>query len=250
MDDEQGARDKQGARVMSRRALLIGGSGALGCALARQLATDNVDVLMHGGRDRAAFEGAIASITAETGKAIAPLWHPITDIPQFLRYIRAYLPVDILIVIFGPLIKKPLSATTYDDWHAMSAYNFTLPATLLSYCAPHFHTCNYGRALFFGADYATSLRGYTSMAAYGAAKWALASAVLSAAQQIANPHARIYLVCPGHIAPHRAEMPRRTRQQTWDIAPLANAIAYLLHERCHFASGAILNSRALSQCIR
>ena len=242
-----------------RRALLVGASGDVGTELAMRMAHEGIEIIFHGGRDRERFDRAVARLQGEIGSVtgngarsrVVPVWEPIVSSDVFLKKIDPYLPADIIVVIFGPVLYKTIAQTEIADWRTMGEHNYVVPSALLAKCADWYQRCEYGRMVVFGADYSTELRGYKEMAAYGAAKWALASVVQSAAQQITNPNFGIYMIAPGYITPNSpsgenakaspgAGREIRNGGYHHNVGGIVNQLQQLLGDENSHASGSIL----------
>ena len=180
-------------------ALLIGGGGILGLQIASHLVSRRIHTVIHGGRNKQAFRNTIAHLQKINASCVHELWAPITNHQRFYRKIIPWLPVDILIFLYGPYLNAPISCTDYKQWDNLASSNFVLPSALISTNFEYLQHAAYGRVIGFASDYRTKMIGYTKIAAYAAAKWAFASTIRSAAAQNSNSNTKYYLVAPGYI---------------------------------------------------
>lgn len=222
------------------RALLIGGGGILGRCIAAQLVSHQIHVTVHGGRNKHTFQKTVAHLKNINSRYVQSIWAPIRNHQRFYRKIIKYLPVEIMIILYGPYIQKPISSTAYRDWQAMATGNFVLPAACLSANMNHLQSVQYGRVIGFASDYRTEMGGYRQIAAYAAAKWAFSSAIQSAAAQNTNPHTKFYLVAPGHIA---YDLPTSVSNDTLHqhgVDDVARGVVALLSHEVNLESGSTI----------
>jgi len=177
------------------RALVVGGSSGIGGEISRTLAGAGHHVLVHG-RNRDHIDALCREISENGGKA-EPCLHAVSDAEEAARFFSAYLPVDILVVAFGPFEKGPLSDFPVDAWTRMVGMNLTLPGMLVSMVLPHMIHSGYGRIILFGGTGSDMIRGYAQTAAYAAAKAGLSVLVKSVARQTAGTGVTAALLCPG-----------------------------------------------------
>ena len=223
----------------SYRALIVGGSGGVGYQVGRELAKKGATLIVHGGRDRVKFKTAIQQLSS-LSSSIIPFWAPIRGTKKFLHSVRKWLPVDMVVLNYGPVMYKSIADSCYQDWKEMAEKNFVLPATLISMCFSYMIQQKYARIIAFGSDWSDTMRGYHSMAAYAAAKWALCSVLHSLQRQAKNPNFRCYALCPGYIVDtqNRSDMTTTDSHQlaaiigenSSDIQKITEVIMQLLQE--------------------
>lgn len=81
----------------------------------------------------------------------------------------------------------------------MTIDNLAFPGMLVSSALPHMRVEGWGRILLVGGTRTDSIRGFTSNAAYAAAKTGLASLVKSVALGYANQGISCNAICPGFV---------------------------------------------------
>lgn len=183
--------------LAGRRALVVGGSGGIGAAVARGLASRGASVLVHG-RSPASVGAVVATIRSAGGQAEG-LALPLESAAPLLAAIRHAGPFDILAVAFGPFVRKPLAAHSPEDWERMASLNLALPGALVSALFPAMCDRGFGRILLFGGTRTDAIRGYRSNAAYAAAKTGLGVLAKSAAIEGAPRNVAAVAVCPGLV---------------------------------------------------
>ncbi len=229
-----------------RRALIVGGSGGIGAEVSRALARNGASLVVHGGHDREKLE-AVAAAAREEGVEVVTLLREIVRAEDGLAILEASVPVDILIVSFGPYLEAGLHQTGVDEWKRLIELNLTLPALLLSCVLRQMRKRGYGRIVVFGGPRGDRLEGYTTIGAYGAAKHGLASLVRSAALQYAADHIRVNMICPGYVATEYYEpqriaeiaraLPDKRAVSTSEVAAL---VVQLLRPESDAVNGAVI----------
>jgi 3-oxoacyl-[acyl-carrier protein] reductase len=232
--------------LAGRRALVVGGSGGIGSAVSAALAGRGASVLVHG-RSEAKIKALLASIRA-SGGAAEGFAAEIRTPASFIEGIAAFGTFDVVVVAFGPFVRKPLAATSPADWEDMALLDLALPGALASHFLPAMLERNFGRFLFFGGSRTDVIRGYRSNAAYAAAKTGLGVLVKSLAAEGAGRDVAALLVCPGIVDTEYLDEKARTEAAAMaprglllhpsDIA--RTALDLLEGEPCS-ASGAIVS---------
>ncbi len=228
------------------RALVIGATGGIGREVARILAEPGMEIVCHGHVDDERMETLLEDIRSRGGRARAVI-RTLECAEDVIEEIDALLPVDILVVSFGPMIRASVVDTETESWRHMAELNFVMPSAAISRCLPAMKERNFGRILLFGATRADRIRGYETIAAYAAAKTGLASVVKSAARQTGSYDICINALCPGYVDTEYyddAERERAARAtpggRMTDPAEVAEMAGVLLSRRNRSVTGAIV----------
>ena len=183
----------------SRRALVTGGSGAIGGALCRRLAREGHHVYVHGRRGGEVAEALVREIVDSGGQAIA-LNFDITDAIAARRTLDAVLetgPIQILVNNAGVHDDAVLPGMTAAQWHRVidvsvnGFFNATQPLLL-----PMIRT-RWGRIV--NVSSIAALIGNKGQVNYAAAKGALNSATKALALEVATRGITVNAVAPGII---------------------------------------------------
>jgi len=203
--------------LAGRRALVVGGSGGIGAALAAALAARGADLLIHGGRSKERLAAAVAraeeagrgalgdeaSGRAPAGASARPsvesLLLPLERPSDLVDRLPGLGRVDILAVAFGPFVRKALHETGAADWERLALLDLALPGALASALIPAMAARGYGRILFFGGTRTDAIRAYSSNAAYAAAKTGLAVLAKSIAAEYSQAGIGAFVLCPGFV---------------------------------------------------
>jgi NAD(P)-dependent dehydrogenase (short-subunit alcohol dehydrogenase family) len=180
-----------------RRALVVGGSGGIGRAVAFDLASRGASLLIHGKSGRK-VDAAVRAIAAAGGQALG-LACAIARPGTFLEELERYGSFDIIVVAFGPFLRKSLAACGAAEWEDMALLNLALPGALASRYFPAMSGRGFGRFLFFGGTRTDAIRGFSSNAAYAAAKTGLGVLAKSIAIEGAPHNVAAVTVCPGLV---------------------------------------------------
>ncbi|MFP4363609.1 MAG: SDR family NAD(P)-dependent oxidoreductase [Spirochaetia bacterium] len=179
-------------------ALIIGGSGGIGRELALSLAKSKCRIQITGGNDKEKLLHTVEELKKFNKHSSGKLIQCNTAV-QWVQAATELLPVEILIVSFGPFIQKKLHNTDPSDWDQMSALNTALPGALISSVLPHMQEKQFGRILLFGGTGTDQCKAVKTTTAYTAAKTALNVIVKSVAREYAKYGISCNIVCPGFV---------------------------------------------------
>jgi 3-oxoacyl-[acyl-carrier protein] reductase len=183
--------------------VVVGGSGGIGSEVSRLLYAAGADLVIHGrsaGKarrlaesfEREFPESPASATTVESGLDSG-------SAGGFVRSLLGSGKADILVVAFGPFLRKSLETTSPEEWSEAVMLNLALPGSLVSACLPGMLDSGYGRILLFGGTRTDQIRGFASNAAYAAAKTGLGSLTKSVARAGAGRGVSCVLICPGLV---------------------------------------------------
>ncbi|MBR0567193.1 3-oxoacyl-ACP reductase FabG [Azoarcus sp. L1K30] len=184
---------------MTLRALVSGGSGGIGRAIAQRLAADGHAVLVHANRQLEAAEEIAAAIRQAGGEARAVTFD-LTDAAATSTALAALLaegPIQILVNNAGIHDDAVFPGMSAQQWHRVidvslnGFFNLTQPLTL-----PMIRT-RWGRIINITSI--AALTGNRGQVNYAAAKGALHSATKSLALELASRGITVNAVAPGII---------------------------------------------------
>ncbi|EEV20852.1 SDR family oxidoreductase [Treponema vincentii] len=177
--------------LQGKSALIVGGTSGIGYCLAQSLLQESVSVVVQGKIN----SKRVASLCSQGNAAglICDL-QKVAYLEELCRYADA---ADILCVVYGPFLQKPLDITTAKEWNTTVYANLTLPGILVSAALSGMKERKWGRILLFGGTETQVLRGFRTNAAYGAAKMGIMSLVKSVSMEYAFYGITANAVCPG-----------------------------------------------------
>jgi 3-oxoacyl-[acyl-carrier protein] reductase len=183
-----------------KRALVTGGSGAIGAAICRRLAAAGVQVMVHANRNLAEAE-RVAHNIREGGGAAEALAFDVTSeeaAAGALERVLAHGPVQIVVNNAGIHSDAPMAGMSGEQWRSVvevslhGFFNVTRPLLL-----PMMGT-RWGRIVSVSS--VAALRGNRGQANYAAAKSGLHGATRSLALELASRGITVNAVAPGIIA--------------------------------------------------
>ena len=191
-----------------KRALVVGGTGGIGRAVALGLAGRGAAVTITGGSSRDRLNSALAELDAlgsGPGKAkntgfLCNIGAPEgvlqeKAVPFILE--QAGSPLDILVLAWGPFKKGSLQETKSENWRLLVENNLIFPGIMISSVLDGMINRGWGRILLFGGTKTAEIRGFSDTAAYSAAKTALWVLAKSAAKSAGKAGVSCNVICPG-----------------------------------------------------
>lgn len=193
------------ADLRERRALIIGGSGGIGRAVAAHLAAAGAGVLVHG-RDERRVAATVAELRriARDADAIAGAARELARAEDIYPLLDELIPTeddvpDILVVAFGPILYAALEESSIGDHRDMLELNYLLPLAAAGRILPGMVSRGYGRVILFGGTGTDHIRGARTIPAYTAAKVALGSYVRSQAMTLGGSGVTINAISPDRV---------------------------------------------------
>ncbi|MDR2210501.1 MAG: SDR family NAD(P)-dependent oxidoreductase [Spirochaetaceae bacterium] len=187
-----------------KRALVVGGTGGIGLAVSLALASRGAALTIHGGSSGERLKKALAEARKRNIEAAAegflyPIKTPVEEAAVSILKKTAETggPPDILILAWGPFKKLSLQETGPAEWRFLVESNLLFPGMMISSVICGMINQGWGRIVLFGGTNTGGIRGFTTTAAYSAAKTALGTLAKSAARQAGERGVTCNVICPG-----------------------------------------------------
>jgi 3-oxoacyl-[acyl-carrier protein] reductase len=233
-----------------KRALVTGGSGAIGSAIARRLAADGLFVYVHANRNPERAEAVVADIDAAHGPDhAAAVCFDVTDDAAAMAALEDLLeagPIQIIVSNAGVYHDGPMAGMSSEQWRApidVSLHGFfhvTRPLLL-----PMIRQ-RWGRVIAISS--VSGVMGNAGQTNYAAAKAGLHGAAKSLARELASRGICVNVVAPGVIESEgmteqfdaekiRALVPMRRMGRPDEVAGL---VSFLAGDDAGYISGQII----------
>jgi 3-oxoacyl-[acyl-carrier protein] reductase len=232
-----------------KRALVTGGSGAIGAAICRKLAKAGLHAVVHAHRHEDEARSVVDTIVREGGSAEA-VFFDVTDAEGSARSLEKLLqrgPIQVLVNNAGIHSDAPMAGMSHEQWLNVIAvslhgfFNVTQPLLL-----PMVRT-RWGRIV--NVSSVSGIIGNRGQVNYAAAKAGLQGATKSLALEIASRGVTVNAIAPGIIAAtgaaHGFDQDRIAQlvpmKRTGTVDEVAALIAYLASEDAGYITGQVIS---------
>ena len=234
---------------MTRKALVTGGSGGIGSAIAERLAADGMQVWIHyrNNPDRAR---QVADRIAVSGGTASTIGFDVIDGEQSRQALEALLasegPVDVLVHNAGITADAPFPGMQEDQWKSVidtslhGFFHVTRPLIM--------PMIRQRRGRIVSISSIAALHGNRGQTNYAAAKAGLIGASRSLAKEVASRGICVNVVAPGFvdtglIKDIPAELIQEVvpMQRAGSPAEIAAVVAFLCSDEASYITGEVVN---------
>lgn len=178
--------------LSGRRALVTGGGGGLGSAIALRLAADGATITLAD-----IDEAKLADVAGKVGALGVPCETWQLDLSDVAALSGLELEFDILVNNAGIQHVAPIEEFPVDRWELIHRLMLTSPFLLIRACLPHMYAEGYGRIVNISSAHGLRASAYKS--AYVAAKHGLEGLSKVTALEGANRGVTSMCINPGYV---------------------------------------------------
>jgi 3-oxoacyl-[acyl-carrier protein] reductase len=235
--------------MVKKRALVTGGSGAIGAVICQRLAADGYAVIVHAHRHPEAAEHVAEKIVASGGSATVTCFDVVDGLAtaQTLPELLKEGPIQVLVNNAGMHEDAPMAGMTADQWKRVidvslnGFFHVTQPLLL-----PMIGT-RWGRIVSISS--LAAIIGNRGQTNYAAAKAGLHGASKSLALELASRGVTVNVVAPGLIE-SPAVRQAFTSAQVESLVPMkrvgtaeevAALVSFLVSEKAGYVTGQVIS---------
>lgn len=229
---------------MSRVALVTGSARGIGRAIVLALARQGFDVAVH--YHQSALEAEQTRQEAELhGVRAIKVRADVTQVKEaqgLIEEVAGQLGgLQVLVNNVGNYLKKPIEATTPEEWHALLDSNLNAPFYLTQAALPYLGQTGYGRVVNIGFAGAQNLLARPEITPYVIAKTGLILYSKALAQRLAPRGITVNVVAPG-VAENSVSKPVNEipMGRLAHLEELARAVLFFVDEQSGYITGQVM----------
>ncbi len=224
-------------QIDNKVAVVVGGTGGIGGAIALGLAKAGADVVATS-RDTKKVSKITAEIQSIGRKSLALPTDATNedDMRLFSEKVLAfYGKVDILVNAAGINIRKSIIDMAYEDWRRVIQTNLDSVFLGTKYFARNMLARNYGKIINIGS--LNSVIASTNLSAYAASKGGVVQFTKAAAVELSRHNITVNALLPGYF---ETEMTAPVIANSVTCQKIVGAVVFLASEASQFVTGETL----------
>ncbi|HZP31458.1 MAG TPA: SDR family oxidoreductase [Acidimicrobiia bacterium] len=182
----------RGARLVGRRALVVGASGGIGRAMGIALAREGASVAF-AARTRSKLDAAVAACEGDVMAVECDVRDPASCGEVVAATAEAFGGLDVLVYSAGRGAFRELAHASADDWRSVLDTNVVGAALVTAAAVEHLKASG-GHAVYLSSESALHHTPWRGIGIYVASKRALDSMVRSFALEVPEVHFTTYVV--------------------------------------------------------
>ncbi len=219
--------------LKGRTAVITGGGGGIGCAIATSLAREGVNIVLLGGNNAQKLQNTADAVKA-LGVDCKIVAGNLTDdkfIDGATEVFSGLNGVDILINNAGVAYNATVEDTEAETFDKIMAINARVPYLLTQKALPFLRKSN--RASIINICSVVSHAGYKNQSAYTASKHALLGFTKALASEVYKDGIRVHAISPGGVYTDMIKISRPDLTSDGMITPneIADIVTFLLVNR-------------------
>ena len=233
------------ALLQDKVAIITGGTGALGRAVADRFLSEGAKVAIPYIIDAEVplLEQRLGGRFAQSNLLVSKV--DVADAGQLGKFVdetvKKFGRIDALVNLVGGFWGgKPIAETTVDEWQAMFDLNLKPTFLCCKAVVPIMQKNKYGRIVSVSSR--TGLTGAGEFAAYAIAKGAIKTFTASLAEEVLNDNVMVNAIAPSTIdtEANRKAMPKAKHENWVKPAHIAQTLAFLSSDQNQVTSGVVV----------
>ena len=233
------------SELKHKPAIITGGGGGIGRAVAAKLAGAGMNIVLLGGNNIEKLEAARREVEKFSPCLVLP--GNLTDMDFLARSVahaaEHFSGIDVLINNAGAAQNTPFEAVTVEEFDRIMAINTKVPYFLTQYALPFLRKSSGASVINIASVVAHA--GYPQQSVYTASKHALLGMTKSIANELYKENIRVHAISPGGVYTDMVKISRPDLSPEGMIMPedIAEIIHFFLTHRTNAVIDEILIHR-------
>ena len=233
------------SELKNKTAIITGGGGGIGRAVAAKLAGAGMNIVLLGGNNIEKLEAARREVEKFSPCLVLP--GNLTDMDFLARSVAQaaehFSGIDVLINNAGAAQNTPFEAVTVEEFDRIMAINTKVPYFLTQYALPFLRKSSGASVINIASVVAHA--GYPQQSVYTASKHALLGMTKSIANELYKENIRVHAISPGGVYTDMVKISRPDLSPEGMIMPedIAEIVHFFLTHRTNAVIDEILVHR-------